>query len=125
MPKHLPLSLLGLNVSGDLGPWTIYTDRYGKKIAFPISPPKEPPTNPQLWQRNRFRAAQALWSVLDDGAKASLEEACRRLSFAFTGQNLFISCLLRSDWTGYRTVAAQSGLVLPPLPTMSPWRATP
>jgi hypothetical protein len=109
------LSLLGLTVSGDVAGMTIYTDRYGRKNWFRNAPPKKPPTQKQLWFRQRFKAVQLSWRLLSDADKAALERASNKLSLCATGQNLFLSCSLRSAVGVYRTIARQSGEVLPPL----------
>jgi len=110
--------MLGIQVQGDLGPWTIYTDRKGRKKWFLYSPPTKPPTPNQLVARNRFRTAVLNWKALTAEQKFNLEEACRRLSLCITGQNLFVSTQLTHKQTAYATVARQSRLTLPEAPTI-------
>jgi hypothetical protein len=109
----VPWNLIGLTVSGDVGDFTIYTDRYGKKVAYPRQPPEVPRTPAQATQRDAFAAAQSSWAALTPAEKASLEDACRVLSLPLTGQNLWISTVLRRDRPAYETVAQQSGITLP------------
>lgn len=116
MAKTIPPHYMGLRVSGDLGPVTIYTDRKNRKIFYPIAPPKEPPTQRQLWQRQRFKLAVTYWKQLPPEAKANLEDATRKLGLCLTGQNLFVSCWIRSAPDQYAAVERQSGITLPPLP---------
>lgn len=113
MKTTLPWSVFGLRVKGDIGPFTLYTDRFGRKTAFPISPPKEPPTAAQLRQRDRFRQSHSQWKQLTTIQKANLEEACRRASLCLTGKNLFMSaCLLNKD-ASLQAIGRQTNLELP------------
>lgn len=109
------VGLLGIWVSGDLGPWTIYTDRYHRVKWFLYSPPTKPPTQKQIAHRSRFVAAQAAWAALSDEEKATLETAVKRASLCLTGQNLYISACLTHRGDSYRTVGRQTRLNLPPL----------
>jgi len=116
MAWAVPWQYMGVQVSGDVGDLTIYTDRFGKKVAFPKSPPKEPPSNLQTIQRNNFRTAQAQWMALSSEDKNSLEDACRKLSMPLTGQNLHMHTTMTLDFDAYETIQKQSGISLPALP---------
>lgn len=116
MAETVPISMLGLQVSGDLGGLTIYTDRFGKKIFFPKSPPKEPASYMQMIQRFTFADAQELWSELSDDEKLNLEDATKRTSAPLTGQNLFISAYMRDDDSDFVTFARQANIELPTVP---------
>ena len=105
---------MGMEVSGDFGELTIYTDRFGKKVAFPKAPPKEPPTFAQIIQRQRFKDGQESWSSLDPDEKAALERATKKVSAPLTGQNLWISAYIRNDSADLITFARQSGIAIPP-----------
>jgi hypothetical protein len=106
---------MGLQVSGDFADLTIYTDRYGRKVPFLKSPPKEPPSPAQVAQRASFRAAQQSWAALSASQKAALEDACRRTSIPLTGQNLWIHTKMKLDDAAYHTIERQSGINLPSL----------
>jgi len=109
----VPWQLLGIGVAGDCGDITIYTDRFGQKVAFPKSPPKDPPSAAQVALRAKFKAAQASWSALTKDQKFALEEACRRTSIPLTGQNLWIHTIMKLDKDAYLTIQRQSGITLP------------
>ena len=111
------LGMLGLRVDGDIGPWTVYTDRYGRKKWFLYSPPTKPATTAQLNWRDRFRNAQASWSALTPDEKAALELAVNKASLCLTGQNLWISAILKSRQQSYLAVERQTGITLPSLPS--------
>lgn len=104
---------MGIWVSGDVGGLTIYTDRFGRKVPFPKSPPKEPASPRQVHQRERFRLAQAAWKSLSDDDKAQLELATNRGSVVMTGQNLFMSVALHNSQDGLDTLARQTDTNLP------------
>jgi hypothetical protein len=116
MAWTIPWNLLGAQVAGDLADYTVYSDRFNRKIPFPKSPPKEPPSPLQQAQRSAFASAQAAWSGLSTDEKAALEAAVKISSIPLTGQNLYISCTMRGDADSYATIARQSGIPLPPLP---------
>lgn len=111
-----PYNLLGLGVSGDLGGITIYTDRFGRKVAFPKAPPDKPPSAAQIEQRTRFANAQKAWAALTPSEKQSLEDAVNKSGIVMTGHNLYISVALTNQQESLDTVARQTGLTLPPVP---------
>jgi len=108
--------VFGLIVSGDVGGLTIYTDRFGKKVTFPKSPPKEPPTPIQVALRTRFKTAQANYMALSDVAKADWELLVQRTHLCMTGQNLFISVSMRRTFDILDTLMRQSGVSVTPPP---------
>lgn len=112
----VPWNLLGIWVSGDIGDYTVFTDKFGRKIPFPRAPPDKPPSALQQRQRLRFKFAQSQWKALSSVQKENLETACRTLALTLTGQNLYISAILRDDPVSYETVSRQSGVPLPNLP---------
>jgi len=113
-------SLWGLEVSGDIGALSVYTDRFGKKVAYPKSPPKEPASPLQIQQRTRFRLAQAEWSQQTDEVKADLEALVDAASLCMTGQNLWVHTALRDTFAQYITLQTQTGITVP-LPTYQPF----
>jgi len=112
MAFTIPWNLIGLQVSGDIGHLTIYTDRFGKKVAFNKSPPKEPPSPEQVNQRNRFKTAQKNYMDQSNETKLAYENATKKTSIAFTGQNLWISVSFSQDFESLRTLEKQSGEIL-------------
>ena len=112
MPYGFPAAMLGMIVSGDIGPSTIYTDRFGHVVEFPKSPPKEPPSIGQTHQRNRFKAAQANYMALSPQTRAQWEDLARAASLCMTGQNLFIHISLRGAYALLTTLNHQHGFAL-------------
>jgi|SRR3990170_503150 len=113
MAWTVPWNLIAMGLSGDVGDFTVYTDRFMRKVVFPRSPPKVPSSELQLAWRAKFKNAQASWNLLSTQEKENLENACRRTSSSLTGQNLWISCSLKLDNGSLNTLEKQSGLPLP------------
>lgn len=117
MALGIPASALGLIVSGDVDGLTIYTDRYGRKVAYPKAPPKEPPTDFQIYYRSRFGAAQANYMALTVPQKAAYEDLTKAANLCMTGQNLFIHVALKHTFALLDTLQQQTGVtVVPPDP---------
>lgn len=108
MPYGYPATLLGLIVSGDLGPSTIYTDRAGRKVEFPKAPPTKPPSPGQQFQRDRFRQAQANYMALTPAEKHDWEQLTLRTALSLTGQNLYISVSMKGSYDFLQTVQRQA-----------------
>jgi len=115
MALGIPPSLLGLIVSGDVDGITIYTDRHGRKVAYPKAPPKEPPTKMQVDVRARFKAAQAEYMSITVDQKRAYELLTKAASLCLTGQNLWIHVAMKHTFGTLDTLQAQTGIsVIPP-----------
>lgn len=108
-----PIHLLGLTVSGDVGPFTVYTDRFGKKVFFPKAPPKSPASDLQLLVRSRFMLAQTEYMSLSDADKLAYENLVRATNLCMTGQNLFIHVAMMHTFTFLDTLQRQAGIAVP------------
>lgn len=118
MPFGFPASMLGVIVSGDIGSSTIYTDRFGKTVEFPKSPPKTPPSPRQALLRKRFREAQQAYMSLSPQLKADWEYVARKSQAVATGQNLYIHFAMVHDYEVLQTVNRQCGTSVPPPPAV-------
>lgn len=117
MALGIPANVIGLIVSGDVDGLTIYTDRYGRKVAYPKSPPKEPPTDFQIYYRGRFKTAQANYMALTVPQKAAYENLTKASNLCMTGQNLWIHVALKHTFGLLNTLQEQTGIsVIPPDP---------
>lgn len=112
MAYTIPWNLLAMQISGDVGGYTIFTDRFGRKTVFPKSPPEKPPSSQQLIQRQRFKTAQTSWNALSSDQVKNLEDACRITNVPMTGQNLWIHTALTNDTEAMKTIERQSGITL-------------
>lgn len=116
MPYGFPASCLGFIVSGDIGPSTIYTDRFGKTVEFAKSPPTKPPSPRQAILRDRFRQAQAAYMALTPHLKAEWETLARRSLVVATGQNLYIHFAMVHDYDVLTTLNRQCACTVPQPP---------
>lgn len=117
MAFTVPLQFMGITVSGDLADVTIYTDRYGRKTAYPKAPPKCPPSERQVIQRARFAAAITDWRDLAIAIRLNWELASLRSSICMTGHNLYIHFALVQHDGVRKTLERQTGITLPaPIP---------
>lgn len=107
---------LAIVASGLIAGHTVYTNKYGRIVYYPVAPPTGPPSSAQLRQRLRFAAAQAAWSALSAPHKAALEQATRVLSLPLTGQNLYIRLAMQTNQEKRLTIIRNTGLPLPPIP---------
>jgi hypothetical protein len=113
----VPASVLGLQVSGDVAGFTIYTDRRGRKISYPAAPPRTAASDLQAYQRSRFSMAMAAWSALSPGARSDYALACRRLFLPCTATSLWCCLCLADSDVKWKTICSQSNLSLvqPPM----------
>lgn len=113
--KGSHFNLLGFRISGDIGEYSTYTDRYGRKVVYYYTPPAKPPSPKQATQRARFAAAHANWKALTNIQKKALEDMSRALSLRMTGKNVYMSASMKNGTSQYLTLQKQSGIVLPAL----------
>lgn len=113
MALGIPVSVLGMIVSGDVSGLTIYTDRHGRKVAFPKAPPKKPPTDAQITLRTRFKTAQAEYMTLSVTEKADYERLVISASLPLTGQNLWIHVAMKHSFGLLDTLQQQTGITVP------------
>lgn len=115
----IPWNVIGFRVMGDVGGFTIYTDRHFRKVVYDKAPPDKPASPAQRITRDRFRSAVQAWKALTPDEKASLERAVHTASLCLTGQNLYTSCALKHADAVYQTIARQTGETLPTLPAIA------
>jgi hypothetical protein len=88
---------IGFHLQGDLGPYTLYTTRRGKTVAYPRSPPTTPTTPRQQRLRNSWRVAAALWTQTTPADRAAWETAARAANYRLTGYNLFVHTITTTN----------------------------
>lgn len=114
MAFTFPIHALGFTVSGDVGPFTVYTDRFGKKVFYPRSPPKSPATDLQLAVRTRFMSAQDQYMQLSPADKQLWERLVQRSNLCMTGQNLLIHVAMMHTFAMLNTLIQQTGITVDP-----------
>jgi hypothetical protein len=109
------LAVAGFSLSGDCGPYTMYTSKRHNVVIFDRAPPLSPPTAAQLTQRQKWSTVAADWKLQTTEEKATWERITQKLSLPLTGYNLFTfaETVINSD-TYLSTVARQAGETLPP-----------
>lgn len=120
MAFGIPVSAIGMVVSGDLAGMTIYTDRFCRKVFFPQAPPDKPPSPLQVKQRARFSQAMADWYAQNDQVKADWEQITLRASLIMTGHNLWLHIALTGNLTLLHTLIRQTGVAVAD-PPLVPW----
>lgn len=112
LPPPAIYHLLGFVLSGDMGPYTFYRNKNKKTIFFLKAPPTEPPTYPQIKQRNRWSNAAIAWSALTPNSRQKWNDAARLASTKITGYNLFLYWIVTNDRKAIATIEHQSDIQL-------------
>ena len=118
MAFTIPWQLLGLNISGDLAGFTCFTDRFGKKVWYPKTPPETPETPGQRQQRDRFSTAVTNWKAASQATRELYEATSLRASLMMTGHNLWISLSFSQDDLARQTLVRQTGITNPLPPSI-------
>lgn len=113
-PTRHQLSLIGLQPTGDLAGLTAYTNRRGRIIWFPKSPPKCPPTDNQIRQRMRWTLIAHAWTQLTQEKRDAWNLACRRAHLYMHGYHLWVWWSSHQYLPTIRTIERQSGITLLP-----------
>lgn len=113
MAFTIPWQFLGLNISGDLGAFTCFTDRFGKKVWYPKTPPETPETPGQRQQRDRFATAVSNWKQADQATRDAYEAVSLAASLMMTGHNLYVSLSFSQDDRARQTLIRQTGISIP------------
>lgn len=106
-------SILGLNIQGDLGPYTCYTTKRRDRVVFLKAPPHTLPSHYQAHLRNKFRRIAVDWAKLSDADKATWELATKLAKTSCTGYDLFTYAQFPNRDKVVDTVFRQAGLTRP------------
>ncbi len=104
--------LLGIMISGDVGPLTFYTSKRQRHVVFDKRPPLNPASPLQLSNRNRFRLIARAWNGLDQESRDRWELASRRGGCRCIGYHLFVWWEWKRDLPALRTLERNSGVLL-------------
>lgn len=111
------VSILGLRVTGDLGPVTMYTSRRGKVVVFDKAPPLTPQTARQLIMRSRWRAAADAWKAMSEADRETWRAAAAAAKLSIPAYQFWIFASTKPNSSGIvKTVERQSGITLPNKP---------
>lgn len=106
------LALLGFEVTGDLGPWTLYTSHRHALVFYARVPSLDPASVRQTVVRTKWTAAATAWRALTAPQRAAYERASRVLSLRITGYNLWVYWRTTGDRDTIRTIERQAGQTL-------------
>lgn len=112
MPLGIPVAMIGFRVSGDCAGMTLYTDRFGRNVAFPQAPPRKPPTAGQLAWKAAFAKAMAAWHALDEPRREDYRWLAKHGGIPMLGHNIYLSLCLRYRLDLWETLCRQSFLPL-------------
>jgi hypothetical protein len=113
MALAIPVAFIGTQVSGDIGGYTLYTDRKLRNVAYPRHPPKKPRSILQARQRSRFAFIQSAFADEPQDIQEAWERASLTMSLQMTGRNLYTALAFRQDEPLRQTLERQSGESLP------------
>lgn len=127
MVKTIPPSIfqfLGVNTTGDVGPFTMYTSHRKRLVVFLKTWPKDPATYHQGLNRDRWRQAAFRWSTLSTSTKDDWAKLSRRANCTVTGYNLFMFYILDKGQAAIETLQRNTGIDVitptgPPLPYLA------
>lgn len=112
VPIEDSFSILGLQLWGDIGPFTVFRNKRGEVIWYLKAPPTKPASALQKIYRDRWRAAAIQWQALTKKKQQRWELASKRASLGITGYNLFLYWRTTSDDLAIRTIERQTGFEL-------------
>jgi hypothetical protein len=105
---------IALEMSGDVGPFTTYTNKHGRIVYYPRSPPTAPPTTLQLNQRQKFRDVATNWKNLTQAKRDAWNRVQYSAHLSITGYNLFTWWTLDpTAGDAIKTIARQTGENIP------------
>lgn len=83
-------SFLGLNVQGDLGPFTMYRYKRTGVVIYPRSPPTVPASPAQALQRSYWVGAAKTWGNKSAATKAKWSRLAKINGLRCTGYNVYV-----------------------------------
>jgi hypothetical protein len=101
--------MLGLNVQGDIGPMTFYTNKNHKLVGFLRAPPLNPPTQTQEFMRDFYRDCATAWRALGAAERAKWNRVSRKCNLSISGYNLWCWFTRGRDESALRTLENQAG----------------
>lgn len=108
----IPWQLLGLRTTGDIGQYTLYTNRKGSLVVFLKTRPRVPFTNRQLSNMRRFTAIAATWRAMPDAQRQKWRDATRLANLRITPYNLYVYAMMTPSENVLATISRQTGIDL-------------
>jgi hypothetical protein len=102
-------ALLGQNAQGDLGPYTIYQTRKGRRVIYLRAPPKTPPSDHQRQMRLRWTVVATAWRALPPAVRSAWLTTAKRSGIRIGGYNLWLWYTLKPDPAALATICRLAG----------------
>lgn len=112
LTQSFPWKLIGIRPTGDLGQFTMYTNRKGSLVCFLKTRPAKPLTNRQLGNMRRFTAIGSVWRSMPPSERQAWQLAAKRAGLTITAYNLFVYSQMQPDSSTLLTVQRQSAVHL-------------
>lgn len=111
IPNNI-LPLMGLNPSGDIGPFTVYRTKRQGVVWFPRAPPEMPSSYLQRHQRNAWKYAARVWRAETETVRQNWKTAALLARLSISGYNLFIYYQTTKDASAIETIERHTGISL-------------
>ena len=92
------IHLLGVNIQGDIGPWTCYRNFNRGTVVFLKAPPKEPASELQGMLRTKWTRIARLWQGIGSSERNDWRFVVRVNGLRLTGYNLFLWHHCKKDY---------------------------
>jgi len=109
------ISLLGLNIQGDIGPWTCYRNIKRGTVVFLRSPPKEPASELQSMLRLKWSRIARLWKGINQLERDKWISVAKVNKLRISGYNLFLWYHCKKDRGLLKTLTRHAGIEPTPI----------
>jgi hypothetical protein len=106
------LNFFGVIIQGDFADITCYRSKNGTLIWFPKAPPRKPPSELQIDQRDKWSDIIENWVELPQATRDKWELVCQRESLWISGINLYIWWRCSLDDSIIHTLERHTGITL-------------
>ena len=114
IPKE-SIHLLGINIQGDIGPWTCYRNINRGTVVFLRAPPKEPASELQAMLRLKWTRIARLWQGITEQQRDDWRNVAKINRLRLSGYNLFLWHHCKQDYGLLKTLTRHAGITLTPI----------
>lgn len=112
LERSFPWHLIGFRPTGDVGDFTLYSNKKKAIVCFLKTHPGKPFTARQKANMRQFAAIASVWSSMSPALREAWSQACQRAGLTITPYNLFVYSNMQPDSSTLQTVQRQSGIYL-------------
>lgn len=102
------IATIGLAITGDLGPLTIWTDKFGRTSMCLKTWLKDPASQPQIAHRNRIRLAATDWRLLHPNTRKAWLHAAKTAGCRCNGYMIWTYYRMTGDERTVKTIFNQA-----------------